>query len=88
MHFLNWLFLRPNKDIQRKSSSELLLTAKNAAEGYVPCYTSLGPSQFLNLSQKYRSKINPVLEPKTGSFRGLVGFKAKDFKMCPRGLHL
>ena len=71
MHFLNWLFLRLNKDIQRKSS-ELLLTAKNAAEGYVPCYTSLGPSQFLNLSQKYRSKINPVLELKTGSFRGLV----------------
>ena len=48
------------------------------------------------------SKNNAVLDPRTGHFRGLVGFeakdltfeakdlsfKAKDFKMCPRGLHL
>ena len=26
-----------------------------------------------------------VLEPRSGYFRGLVGFKAKDFIMCPRG---
>ena len=24
-------------------------------------------------------------EPRTGHFQGLVGFEAKDFKMCPRG---
>ena len=32
-------------------------------------------------------KNNAVLEPRTGHFRGVVGFeaKAKDFKMCPRG---
>ena len=42
-----------------------------------------------------QSKNNAVLEPRTGPFRGLVGFlaKAKDFKKCPlgqgrpRGLH-
>ena len=41
-------------------------------------------------------KNNAVLEPRTGHFRGLVEFEAKakdlsfvakDFKMCPRGLH-
>ena len=34
-----------------------------------------------------QSKNNSVLEPRTGHFRGLVGFeaKAKDLKMCPRG---
>ena len=43
-----------------------------------------------------QSKNNPVLELRTGHFRGLGGFeaKAKDLKMCsrgqgrPRGLHL
>ena len=42
----------------------------------------------------YQSKNNAVLEPRTGHFRGLAGFeakdlsfaaKAKDLKMCPRG---
>ena len=45
----------------------------------------------------HQSKNNLVLEPRTGHFRGPVGFEAKDFsfeakvkdfKMCPRGLHL
>ena len=48
-----------------------------------------------------QTKKSAVLEPRTGHFRGLVGFEAKgltfeakDFKMChrdqkrPRGLHL
>ena len=32
-------------------------------------------------------KTSAVLEPRTGRFRGFAGFeyKAKDFKMCPRG---
>ena len=42
----------------------------------------------------HESKNNIVLEPRSGHFRGLVGFEAKakdlsfkvkDFKMCPRG---
>ena len=42
-------------------------------------------------------KNNAVLEPRIGHFRGLVGFEAKakdlsfeakNFKMCPRELHL
>ena len=35
-------------------------------------------------------KNNDVLEPRTGHFRGPIGFEAKAFKMCPRGqgLHL
>ena len=32
-----------------------------------------------------QSKNNAVLEPRTGHFRELVKFEAKDFKMCPRG---
>ena len=38
------------------------------------------------MNQKNRA----VLEPMTQHFRGFVGFeaKAKDFKMCIRGLHL
>ena len=34
-----------------------------------------------------QSKNNAVLEPRTGHFRGRVGFeaKAKDFKMCALG---
>ena len=49
---------------------------------------------FLSTNQKNKA----VLEQRTGYFRGLVGFKAKDFKMClrerprgqerTRGLHL
>ena len=31
------------------------------------------------------SKNNAVLEPRTGYFRGLKGFEAKDLKVCPRG---
>ena len=33
------------------------------------------------------SKNSAVLKPRTGQLRTL-GFEAKDFKMCPRGLHL
>ena len=39
-----------------------------------------GPDPFLTI------KKSAVLEPRTGHFQGLVGFK--DFKMCPRGLRL
>ena len=46
-----------------------------------------------------RVKKGAVLEPRTGHFRGLVGFvakakdlnfeaNAKDFKICSRGFHL
>ena len=34
------------------------------------------------------SKDSDVLEPRTGQFSRTCGFKANDFKMCPRGLHL
>ena len=45
----------------------------------------------------HESKNSAVLEPRTGHYRGLVSFaakdlsfaaKTKDFNMCPRGLHL
>ena len=40
--------------------------------------------------QIYDSKSSAVLGQGQGNFRRFVGFetKAKDFKMCPRGLHL
>ena len=34
------------------------------------------------------SKYTAVLEPRTGLFSRTCSFEAKDFKMCPRGLHL
>ena len=49
---------------------------------------------FVKLFAFNQSKNNVVLELRTGHFRGLVGFKAKDlsfeskakdFKMCPGG---
>ena len=46
-------------------------------------------ARFLAFSNKI-SKNSAVLEPRTGQFSSTWGFeaKAKDFKMCPRGLHL
>ena len=49
--------------------------------------------------KKERKKESAVLEPRTGYFREFVGFeaktkdlafeaKAKDFKMCPREIHV
>ena len=32
-----------------------------------------------------QSKNDAVLEPRTGHFRGLVGFETKNFKMCSEG---
>ena len=45
---------------------------------------SSAPQNFNN------SKTSAVLEPRTGQFSRTCGLeaKAKDFKMCPRGLHL
>ena len=34
------------------------------------------------------SKNSAVLKPMTGQFSRTGGLEAKDFKMCPRGLHL
>ena len=56
------------------------------------------PKNFSSASQNFNySKNSAVLEPKTGQFSRTCGLeakdltfeaKAKDFKMCPRGLHL
>ena len=43
---------------------------------------SSAPQNFNN------SKNTAVLEPRTGQFSRTRGLEAKDFKMCPRGLHL
>ena len=43
---------------------------------------SCAPQNFNN------SKNTAVLEPRTGQFSRTWGLKAKDFKICPRGLHL
>ena len=49
---------------------------------------------FSFLTNKKKKKKNAVLQPRTGPFRELVGFKdkandlsfeAQDFKMCSRG---
>ena len=42
------------QNLQDKSSSELLFTAKNIAGGYVSCFSSLGPSQLQNLTPKFK----------------------------------
>ena len=47
------------------------------------------PKNFSSASQNFNnSKISAVLEPRTGQFSRTWGLEAKDFKMCPRGLHL
>ena len=56
------------------------------------------PQKFSSASQNFNnSKNTAVLEPRTGQFSRTWGleakakdltFQAKDFKMCPRGLHL
>ena len=52
---------------------------------------------FLDYFPFHKSKINAVLEPKTGNFWGVIGFEvkaknlsfeAKDLKMCSRQLLL
>ena len=43
----------------------------------------LGPPQTFN-----NSKNTAVLDSRTGQVSRTGGFKAKDFKMCPRGLQL
>ena len=35
-----------------------------------------------------KSKNSALLEPRTGHFRELADFEAKDFQLHPRGLHL
>ena len=49
------------------------------------------PKYFSSALQNFNnSKNSAVLEPRTGQFSGTWGLeaKAKDFKMCSRGLHL
>ena len=49
------------------------------------------PKNFSSATQNFNnSKNTAVLEPRTGQFSRTSGLeaKAKDFKMCPRGLHL
>ena len=49
------------------------------------------PKNFSSAPQNFNnSKNSAVLEPRTGQFLRTWGLeaKAKDFKMCPRGLHL
>ena len=55
------------------------------------------PKNFSSATQNFNSKNSAVLEQRTGQFSRTWGLeakdltfeaKAKDFKMCPRGLHL
>ena len=46
-------------------------------------FFQLGDLQTFNNSKK-----SAVLEPRTGAIFEDLTFEAKDFKMCPRGLHL
>ena len=51
------------------------------------------PKNFSSAPQNFNiPKNSAVLEPRTGQFPRTWGLeakaKAKDFKMCPRGLHL
>ena len=49
------------------------------------------PKNFSSAPQNFNiPKNRAVLEPRTGQFSRTWGLeaKAKDFKMCPRGLHL
>ena len=51
---LGLIILKTKQRPPKKSSSELLLTAKNIAEGNVPCFFSPGPYQLQNLPKNAR----------------------------------
>ena len=47
------------------------------------------PKKFSSAPRNFNnSKNTAVLKPRTGQFSRTWGLEAKDFKMCPRGLHL
>ena len=76
--------------LPEKRSSEIfrevsgLLQQNEKKNGY-----DLGP--FLTNQKMVLSRTGHFckeLELRAGHFRGLAGFEAKDFKLCPRRLHL
>ena len=68
------------------SGTDPLEAKHRNARGQVPrthCGSDLQKKAFAP-----KSKNSAFLEPRTGHFRGLADFEAKDFQLHPRGLHL
>ena len=61
---------------RKKMSSKNFLQALGRSSRQKKINHDFGP---FSTSQKNSA----VLEPRTGLFRGLAGFEAKDFKLCP-----
>ena len=81
-----------SSDLQKKKVFTKILQAISTKKRFPKNFSS-APQNFNN------SKNSAVLEPRTGQFSSTWGLeakakdltfeaKAKDFKMCPRGLHL
>ena len=73
----------------KKRSSEIFREVSGLLQQDEKNGHDLGPfltNQKAGLSRT--GHFRRVLEPRTGYFRGLAGFEAKDFKWCPQGLHL
>ena len=83
--------------LQKKKSSQKFFrrspTKKNKKKVFTKIFQAIPtkkrfPKNFSSAPRNFNnSKNSAVLESRTGNFRGLEA-KAKDFKMCPRGLHL
>ena len=83
---------------QRKRSSKIFFRRKRSSKNFFQTISTWGnqkkvfagfPQGFWRFPTKFqRFKNSAVLEPRTGQFSRTWDFEAKDFKMCPRWLHL
>ena len=84
---------RTKKGLHKKFSGDL---QKKEKKVFTKIFQAIStkkrfPKNFSSVPQNFNnSKNTAVLEPRTGQFSRNWGLeaKAKDFKMCPRGLHL
>ena len=68
-------------DLQKKKGLTKIFQAISTKKRFPKNFSS-APQNFNN------SKNTAVLEPRTGQFSRTWGLEAKDFKICPWGLHL
>ena len=81
---------RPRPRTKNTSASALQKKKKGLHKNFQAISTKKRfPKNFSSAPQNFNnSKNTAVLEPRTGQFSRTSGLEAKDFKMCPRGLHL
>ena len=87
---------KKKKGLHKNFSGDLQKKKKKKKKVFTKMFQAIStkkrfPKNFSSTPQNFNnSKYSAVLEPRTGQFSRTWGLeaKAKDFKMCPRGLHL